>query len=663
MSSMKNAMEIDRKKIGMAQLFSELHPILSPSNDMDAEETVELLCMQSRRTRRKFAARVNEGIERITADRTIDVDDYLNDDIRELAKYPVGSDGLVRLTPFVEWLQALHRENSLAIDRARYHVNDAASHMDRAAGDLVRACFENLMWHGVSFVREGDTITMNLRERLWGKASLVFPDVQTKFIGTFPMVGIFFWMDAACNDGRFSFTFLIDVEFGDEELDRRAMQDRNWVRLTFECGCPTMICDDFDYGKYLSDFGCCGHRFIEGWCSEVFNKEAMLGDSSLSAKEKELLPLTKILLMAYQLADLEQGMETTPSVEGNLSQKVLEILDNRYAIERFQPLFAENGQEELYELLKKSIEAWGESDDFEETNRMVWQFARELRSREREDSVRPFYQKLIGQMRACSGEFQGVSKIYGSYAEAEERMRTIIEPKLQAEGFTGTYPHYRRRKGRWGQYISVNTHDMNNRTVNGVMTYYFSLSAAVKKLEKHGKGKNVTYVAGGVPFEESTAGDCVSAYCRGVKYAELGGAADNVKASVNVVVFDGVTEVSRDNDTASMLLRYVDAALGGMKGKTMPRWYRKVCRKSLLQPKPEMTIDDMLSGYLPFGIYLAGLLMAVYIVCNRFFTVTDYVPQLTGPVAVVASLLAGLIFTLVCSLVKMRCLRNRIWKY
>ena len=660
---MNEASGIDRKKLGMAQLFSEMHPILAPSSDMDPDETVELLCMQTRRTRRKFAARINQGIERLTSDRTVNVEEYLNDDIRELAKYPVGSDGLIRLRPFLQWLQTLHRENTLAIDRARYRVNDAAAHMDRASGDLLRACFENLMWHGVSFVREGDAIVLNLRERLWGKARLVFPAVETPFVGTFPMVGMFFSMDAAYHEGRFSFTFLIDVEFGDEELERRAMQDRNWVRLAFECGCPTMECEYFDYGKILSDFGCRYHRFIEGWCSEVLGKEAMLGDSSLSAREKDLLPLAKILLMSYQLADLESGLEVGQRVEGNLSQKVLELLDNRYGLAPFQALFADNGQEALFELLRQAIEAWGEDDDFEETNRRVWELARELRRLEREDGMRQFYQALTARMLDCSAEFEGVSRIYGSYAEAAEIMRNMIEPKLRAEGFEGTYPHYYRRRGKKGEYISVLTHDMNNRTINGTMTYFFSLSAAVKKLEKQGRGSEAVYFAGEIPFEQSTAEDCAAVFCRGVKYAELGGQADDVKASVSVDVFEGLSEEKSQTDTAPELLRYADVAIGAMKGKAMPRWYRRVRRRSLARPEPETTFNDWLTHYLPWGICLAGLLMVTYIVCGRFMPVTEWVPGLTGTAAVIFSLLAGLVLPLVCAVIKRIKQHRRIWRY
>lgn len=663
MSNTDNTVSVERKKLGLAQLFSELHPLLSPMNEMNAEETVELLCMQNRRTRKKFADTLNEGVSSILNDRTIDVNDYINDDIRELAKYPVSAYGFSRLTPIFEWIQTLHRENAFAIERSRYSVNDAASHMDRATGDFVRSCFSNLMWHGVSFVREGDTVTLNLRERLWGKAGIVFPNVRTKFTGTFPMVGIFFWMDAAYSDGRYSFTFMIDVEFGDEDLDRRTVQDRNWVRFSFECDCPYMIFEGFDYGKYLSDFGYCGHRFIDNWCGEVLNKEAMLGEKSMSQKELELLPVAKIMLIAYQLADIDSGREIKRQVEGNLSQKVLEELDNRYGFKNMKALLKDSQQEQLWDMLEKAIEAWSGSEDFGETNKHIWGFARLLREKEREDGVRLLYQNMVKLMRDCTSEFDGVSKIYGTYPQAQEKMRDIIEPKLLSEGFTGQYPHYRRRRGNKGEYISVNTYDMNNRTINGVMTYFFSLSSAVKRLEKRGKRKSAEYFAGGLPFDATTADDCFSVFSKDTKYTELGGIYDGERASISVDVFKGIPDDEGTPDTAQVLGSFADVAFASMKGRKMPRWYKKKRRKSAVKLTPETTIDDMIVKYLPFGIYLSILLMGTYAVCDRFFTVTDYISVLTGGVAVVISLLAGLIFTLVCSAAKMHSLKKQIWRY
>lgn len=663
MSGREQSSQIDRKKLGMAQYFSEIHPILSPANELNAEETVELLCMQTRSTRRKFAARINETVARMMSDKTIDVSDYITDDIRELVRYPVSSDGLTRLKPLLKWLQELHRENALVIDRSRYTLSDAASHMDRATGDFVRACFENLMWRGVSFVREGDTVIMNLRERLWGKAGLVFPDVRTQFTGTFPMMGIFFWMDGEYTDGTFRFTFLVDVEFGDEELDRRAMQDRNWVRLTFECGCPRMTSECFDYGRYLTDFGFRGHAFIEGWCGEVLSKESSLGERSLNAEERELLPLAKLLLMAYQMADYEKEVVSERAIDPTLSQKVLEVLNNRYGFGRFKTLFTDAGQEELYALLEQAIEAWGESDDFDETNKLVWRFARALHEREREDRMRLFYRDVTDRMRACSASFGETSRIYGSYTEAQTALRNEIEPVLRKAGFEGDYPHYRRRRGRRGEYLSIVTDDLGSRTVNGVMPYQFSLAAAVKTLDKKGYGKKAAWFAGGIPFEESAATDCDGVYRRGTRYALLGGAVDGIRACVHVNIFDGLSDTGTEEDTPRQLLPLIDVALRGMKGKAMPRWYRALRRRTGALTVHTLTLEERIAHYLPAGVYLAVLLLGAYIVCGRFFTVTDYLPMLTGPAAVVLSLLAGAFSAVIGAAVSMRRMKRRIWRY
>ena len=75
--------------MGIAEIFSGMHPIFSPSNDMNAKETVRLICEQSFRTRAKIAAGINRAIRRLTQDNTVDVEEYLNDDIKNLSENPV----------------------------------------------------------------------------------------------------------------------------------------------------------------------------------------------------------------------------------------------------------------------------------------------------------------------------------------------------------------------------------------------------------------------------------------------------------------------------------------------------------------------------------------------------------------------------------------------
>ena len=656
---------LDRKRMGISQIFSEIHPIFAPNSDLNEEETVRLLCEQPRRTRHKIAVRINEGIQRLTADKTVDVEDYLNDDIRELSDYPVNADGMDRLLPFMKWLTENHRLNALAIDRSQYALNDAANHMDHATGDFLRSFSVNMMWHNVAFAQEGDNgILMSFQERFWGKAGIFFPDVETRFIGAFPLVGMLFSVEAEHSGGGFEFTFIVNVEFGTDDVQRRALQDRNWVRLRFRCDKPTIRLDVFDYGRCLKDFGKRGHGFIDEWCTEILSKETTLGSASMSAKESELLPLAKILRISYQLADIEHGSteERSEAEDGDLSHKVLETLGNRYRFHEFELLLKDAGQEALYLPLKEAMEAW-EADDFGDTSMNVWKFARLLREKERSDEVRVLYRNIAERMCECTAEFEGRSRLYGTYAEAEEKMRAIIEPHLQELGFTGSYPHYRRRRGRRGEYISVLTSNVNKRTVNGVMTYFFSISSAAVRLEKRGKRKETAWFVGGIPFEETTAEDCRSVFRKDCRYAELGGVYDGENAEINIDIFEGDTDEAAAVDTAHILNRFVDVAADAFKGKKMPRWYRKKRRQSAVKYKPETTLNGTFMRYLPIGVYLSALLMAAYILCDRFFTVADYVPQLTGAVAVIGALLTGLVFTLVCSVGKMVRLKRRIWRY
>ena len=155
---------IDRKSMGIAEIFSSLHPIFSPDNSMDAEETVRILCEQKYRTRVKIAAGINHGIKKLTGENGVDLDEYIGDEVRNLAETPIRADNLRELVPFLKWLDEIHRVNSLAIDRSLYRLNDVANHMERSAGEFLRSCFSNMMWQNITILREENGLCMGFHE-------------------------------------------------------------------------------------------------------------------------------------------------------------------------------------------------------------------------------------------------------------------------------------------------------------------------------------------------------------------------------------------------------------------------------------------------------------------------------------------------------------------
>jgi hypothetical protein len=632
---------------------------------MSAEETVRLMCKQKYRTRAKIAASINRGVSKMVDESGVDLEEYYGDEIKNLAENPVRADNLSELVPFMKWLMEIHRVNSLAVDRSGYSLNDAANQMGREAGEFLRCCSSNMMWQNITVTEEGDGLYMSIQEKFWGKAGLYFPRVRTSFEGTFPLIGTLFCVEAAHSPAGFEFSFLVNVEFGTDDMELRAIQDRNWVRLTFRCDTPELRLSLFDYGSLLRDFGKRGHGFIEDWCAEVISKEQAVGTASVSQKEQELLPLAKILRIAYQMADVEENDDSPKSSEVAIPEKVLELLDNRYRFSSYRTLFEETKQEALYDILEKAVDAW-EDDDIEDVSAFLWDFAESLRMKEREDSIRALYGRLIEKMLDSTSGFEGVSRIYGTYSEAEEKMRAIIEPKLLENGFEGNYPHYRRRRGKKGEYISVLTSNVNKRTVNGVMTYFFSISAAVKRLERQGSRKKPVYFAAGMPFESTAAQDCEFVRDRRTKYAELGGAYDDESAEINIDIFEGLSDEKQAEDTAMELLRFVNAALDGFRGKTMPRWYRKKRRKSKLRYRNETTTGGVFMKLLPLGLYISALLMGAYVVCDRFCETNFFRDVLfitEARTALALSLLAGALIALLLSLIRVGRLRRHIWRY
>lgn len=651
---------IDRKKIGIEMLFAFMSPITSQENEMSAEDTVKTLCEQPRKTRAKIAEMINSGIKTLTKNTSIDVKEYLNEDINDLAKYPVTEDTMKRLEPFFEWLMNIQRENALARDYSKYMLNDAASRMDRNTADFLRS-YSDISGQGVTLMRRDDSVIMYTQERFWGRAGLVFPDVDMKFVGSFPIVGFVFWIDTEYHDNnRYTVTFMLDVEFGNTENQKRTLQDRNWVKFTFECSRPYMELNSRDYGKMFADAGKCGHDFIAEWSSELMLKEATIGESSLSDREKELMPAARVLRLAYQLAEIDEGQSPIRRNDARLSDKVLETLENRYKFDFFEKLFKSVGEEELYNLLNDAMVAWSNSD-FDETCKNVWSFARRLKEKEAADTVRPLYKKIIEQMRSCTAEFDGESEIYGSCPQALENVRAALEPDLNSMGFSGEFPHYRRRRGNKGEYISVIMSDLNDFSSNGKMKYRFELAAAVKKLKKQSKG---VYFAAGMPFDETAAEDCRSVSDKNAKYARLGGDYDGSVSITSVELFDGIAELNNNDEEPTFELnKFAQAASDAMKGKKIPRWYKKIRRESKIKPQHKLTLGKALLKYLPFGLYLTLMLLLSYFACDYMFTVTDYFPQLTADIAMYISLITGLLVTLICASVKIYSKKKRIWRY
>ncbi len=653
-----NMNHVDRKKIGIEILFASMSPVTSQSNGLTAEETVERLCDQSHSVRVKFAQMINSGIKTITSDPSIDVESYLNEDIKKLAKNPVSPDYMERLLPFFEWLMEIQRQNSLEMDKSRYDLNDVASHMERNAGEFLRT-YANISGQSISFARRGNSIIMQAQERLWGRASLVFPDVDMKFNGTFPLVGFLFWIEAERKNGRYTFSFIVDVEFGTTDNHKRSLQDRNWLKFTFECACPYMEFNALDYGKTLAEAGKCGHGFIDEWSGELVFKESIIGANSLSDKEKELLPMARIFKLAYQLADMKDGTQSAPHNDMRISDKVLDTLENRYKFDHLEKLFKSVGEDDLYNLLNEAMVAWSCSD-FDETSKKIHEFSMLLRDKEKSDSVRPLYKKITQLMRECTAEFDGKSKLFATYPQAAQKMRDIIEPKLTLLGFEGEFPHYRRRRGKQGEYITVLSSDSSEHPVNGKMKYRFELSAAVKKLKVNDNGQ---YFAADMPFEETTAEDCRSVSMKGVKFAELGGMYDGIAAVMNMDVFEGINLDDEVEDNAAILNKFADVASDAMKGKKIPRWYRKMRKKSPVKLQHNVTFGNSMLKYMPLGLYLTLLLIVGYLVCDYMFIISNYIPQLTDNIAIAISLAVGMLVVILCSLCKVRSKKKRIWRY
>ena len=175
--------------------------------------------------------------------------------------------------------------------------------------------------------------------------------------------------------------------------------------------------------------------------------------------------------------------------------------------------------------------------------------------------------------------------------------------------------------------------------------------------------KSAEYFAAGMPFESTTAEDCAHVRDRRTKYAQLGGEYDDESIEVNIDIFEGMSDESQTEDTANDLMKFVGVATGAFKGRAMPRWYRKKRRRSSVKYNNETTTVGVFLKYLPFGLYISALLMGAYVVCDRFFDLSQYPSLPDSGMALVISLLVGTSLALIGTLLRMRSLSRHIWRY
>ncbi len=664
---------IDRKRVGIEEFFASVSPITSRANEFAPADSVEKLDDQPMRMRMNFAEAVNSALKALFTDKTIDVSNYINDDIFELISYPVTADNLERLAPLFEWLAEIQRLNFLENDRHNYEVNNAASRMDKSAGELLKACSNSRDQIITINMRDGDALAY-LNEKGWGKASLVFPNVSTKFNSSFPIVGKLFCVDAEyLPDGGYSIGFTVDVEFGDETSLKRTLQDRNWVRLQFRCDEPLSELNLMDYGKWIADSGRRGHSFIDKWCEQLLSKDNTVGEQSLSSDEKELLPIACLFKTAYLISDINEEISFDNKKSLGIPDSIMDMVCSSYKQRRTLKLLEEHGETPLRDYLSKACEEWSCSDE-DAAVKSLMDFSAALRNREREGALRKMYAEISDRMMSCTAAFDGNSRLYGNYRQAMDKVGSAAEPQLRSEGFSGDFPHYRRIRGKKCEFISILTTGAWDHSINATMAYKFRISAATKPLDKlprakkGGSAQEPPRLVGGIEFEKTAAEDFRDVWSGGVKFAELGFGSDCTVGTVGVDIFDSDEEIV--SDEMKLLIGgcglisvedTVKVACDAMRGKKKPRWYRQM--KGSVGNSRRMSFGKLLLKRLPAALYSDLLLTLVYLIASNLIPISDYLPQLTDQFTIVGLLVCCIALTVACCWITIRRRKNRIWWY
>ncbi|MBE6760160.1 MAG: hypothetical protein E7554_08780 [Ruminococcaceae bacterium] len=500
---------------------------------------------------------------------------------------------------FWNWLIDLARRNETDRVARVSALNTAASRFDSRTAAFVRAGL-SLNNQRVVIGRKGDQLTLSYAEREWGRVRVRFEGCR--FPEDFPdyyIPGYAFSTEAEVTDDGLGFHILVDTRFSDNDYCQRLMQPFGWHDLGFSCRTLSLEITACDYAGRLSRLGTPRAELIDRVCASLISKHSILGSDGLSADELSMLP-------AAQLITGCGGILTAPKDQRWLSeQKVLDALDNRYAMNRLAQLLEDCKCTELSKRFDECRSARYEDDDNAAVrNSRLYAGCYELHIAD--GRARPLIMELSDRLCAMTAPFSDSTSRIDAENSIFTKLRGSLEPQLTALNFEGTYPHYSRTGRRRTEYLSVMLLPASEVSRRGIHSYYVSLSAA--HLD-HKADKLLS--ASGLDLSRANALDCQPELNSVSRYGELASADDGIMLRVDADTF---RSGRRLNDDSSQLGRYVCLADRQFRRGRLPVGYSM--QRLFRSTQPSSFLRILLSS-LPLCAAFSLALLVAYLVLTE----------------------------------------------
>lgn len=588
---------IDRLSLGIERFFEDKSQIISNLREYSPSEISLRLESAPFRVRFSVAHIVSDAISQLLRSGA-EVRSRIPDEVADLSQIggTVESVSVNRLIPFFEWLTDIYRNNEQGHVNWLAATRDAAFRMDKVTGDFL-VSFASLINQRVVLKKQGDGIVMVTAEREWGMVKMFFPHTQLSIPELdFPIMGYLFCLETdALNDNEFELRMMIDTEFSDEPYVGRMLQERDWLSFSFSSGRPVIELVEYNYVDRLRLAGTSRSETITAVSSLLLSKLTMIGSEGLSAGEREMVPLAKLLHGATGLVT-----EDDEAVIERCEELVSSVLENRYALSGIRSMLVNCDCSRLV----KHLDAAGEYFYNEETDKAlkeIERFAAVYIDQIESGTARRLLYKIEERFVNMMPENHSTS-IYNITENAiAKRVNEVVSAPLEKIGFKGEYPHFSRSSEESLEYLSFVMRSDNFRTKRGEITYNITLAAG-----KTLSGISTKFSPLGVPIDAPNALDCMPEKSLTSKYGELGGDFDDYRVNIVANVFCDEIIVSDESENLCDLIKIANESFSG---RALPTQFREH-RKAVI--KPLQVIFKSLIDNIHYGVMTAVFLLLVY---------------------------------------------------
>jgi hypothetical protein len=553
------------KELGIELHFAELSPITSKYNSYNPEETVSRIASELIVTQRlRLCYAIRRKLRELLSS-SYNVSGLIPHQVLELAALPISgtTEYLLRLIPFFEWLQGLQRDNENARVRRISAVNNVTALIGGKAGGFVSS-FSALTGQVVSVVQNGDSVCISNVGSLWGKASLHLD--LAEFDGVLPVFGFANWMEVdtiTLEDGSrgYEFRLILDTEFSSEPARRRILQSKNWEQVSIRTGKVDFSFELYNYAQRLNLFGEGVNACLFGSLMALLQKSAAMGEDNLSDCERELLPFAR-LLDCYDLLR-NQKRRLWLSVR---EEQLLELVENRFAYQKMLGTLrrlAGGSAEGLLKILTAISENY--NSDEPESNTFYLRQVGKLLNRwiAVSGELRALGKSIVKYLDTACTQAVLESNVSAVFQQASSRVKAEVEPCLKEMGFDGSYPNYRRQKGKEAQFITIACNPLSEVPGGGFYRMYFSIKLAKETLNRKGTILKL-------PFNELNASDFEHT---GRLYTQI---ADKNDEGAEIIQYSYLNnEFEGGESFAKNLKRYLGVAFSALNGKPLPKFYVK----------------------------------------------------------------------------------------